>query len=262
MNRLWKWLRLSGLIGIIAAAGTLSLPAVQELKFPLLKIGTDSLTNATVTTRNKDYIFILHSGGMANYKVAALSEEALEMLGYNATVKPKAQTNAVTAWAQGTISNLQTEQVKALEQSVKSRLPSTATLVKLGPMILCAIAAGLLLSYAFFCYCSMLICRNAGTEPGVLVWIPVLQMLPMVRAAGMAPVWVVAFFIPLLNLVAQVVWSFKIAKACGKNAGVGILLLLPLTNILAFIYLAFSRSAQPSKGAERRSSPIMALETA
>jgi hypothetical protein len=29
-------------------------------KFPLLKIGTQTLTNATVTTRNKDYVFILH----------------------------------------------------------------------------------------------------------------------------------------------------------------------------------------------------------
>ena len=262
MNRLWKRLKLSGLIGIIAAAGTLTLPAVQELKFPLLKIGTDTLTNATVTTRNKDYVFILHSGGMANYKVAALSAEALETLGYNAVVKPKAQTNAVTAWAKGTISNLQNERVKALEESLKARLPATSTLVKVDPVILCAIAACMLLSYAFFCYCSLLICKKVGMEPGVLVWIPVLQLVPLVRAAGMAPVWVVAFLIPLLNLVAQVVWSFKISKARGKNAGLAVLLMLPVTNILAFIYLAFSSSAQPTKMEQRRSAPIMALETA
>jgi ABC-type uncharacterized transport system permease subunit len=78
----------------------------------------------------------------------------------------------------------------------------------------------------------------------------------------MAPVWVLAFLIPLLNLVAQVVWSFKIAKARGKNAGWAILLLLPVTNILAFLYLAFSSGGQSSKTEQRRSAPIMTLETA
>jgi hypothetical protein len=262
MNRLWKRLKLSGLIGFVAAVGALTVSAAEELKFPLLKIGTESLTNATVTTRNKDYVFILHSGGMANFKVASLSEESLETLGYKELVKPKAQTNAVVTWAKGTVANLETEQVKALEASLTPYLPTPEKIVKLGPAILAAVAAGFLLSYLFFSYCALLICKKAGTEPGVLVWIPVLQMVPLVKAAGMAPVWVLAFMIPLLNLVAHVVWSFKIAKARGKNAGVAILLLLPLTNILAFIYLAFSESASSSKGEERRAAPIMALEAA
>jgi hypothetical protein len=262
MNRLWKRLKLSGLIGMMATAGALAGPMEQELKFPLLKIGTQTLTNATVTTRNKEYIFVLHSGGMTNFKVANLDDETLETLGLNAMIKPKAQTNTVATWAKGTISNMQTERVMALEESVKSRLPTTATISKLDPIFFLAIGACLLLSYFFFCYCSMLICRKAGTEPGVLVWIPILQMIPLIRAAGMGPLWVLAFIIPLLNLVAQVVWSFKIAKARGKNAVWAILLLLPVTNILAFIYLAFSDGGQSSKPEQRRSAPLMTLETA
>jgi len=247
---------------MLATAGILTVAGEQELKFPLLKIGTQTLTNATVTTRNKDYVFIVHSSGMSNFKVAKLDDETLETLGLNAMVKPKPQTNAVAAWAKGTISNLQTERVMALEESVKSRLPTTATITKLDPIIFLAIGVCLLLSYFFFCYCSMLICRKAGTEPGVLVWIPILQMVPLVRAAGMGPLWVLAFIIPLLNLVAQVVWSFKIAKARGKNAGWAILLLLPVTNILAFIYLAFSAGGHSPKNEQRRSAPMMTLETA
>ncbi len=262
MNRLWKRLKLSGLIGIIAAAAGLALPAAEEMKFPLLKIGTQNLTNATVTTRNKDYVFILHAGGMANFKVATLSEEALETLGYTAVTKPKTPTNSVAAWAQGTVANLQTEQVKALQALLISQLPTLPKLQKLGPAILCGVAVGLLGSYLFFSYCTMLICRKAGTDPGVLVWIPVLQLVPMVRAAGMAPVWVLAFFIPLLNLIAHVVWSFKIAKARGKNALVAILLLLPFTNIFAFIYLAFSEAPEPSSKGEKRTVEVMTLETA
>jgi hypothetical protein len=219
------------------------------------------LTNATVTTRNKNYVFILHSGGMGNYKIATLSEEELQTLGCLAATKPRTETNSATAWAKGTLANLQTGRVKELEESVKSRLPSASTLVELNPLTLCAIGACLLLFYAFFCYCSMLICQKAGTEPGALVWIPVLQIVPLVRAAGMAPVWVLAFIIPVLNLVAQVVWSFKIASARGKGVGVAILLLLPLANLLAFMYLAFSENPRPSQ-TEKPESRIMTLETA
>ena len=262
MNRLWKRLKLNGLTGIIAAAGALALPAAEELKFPLLKIGTQNFTNATVTTRNKDYVFILHAGGMANFKVATLSGEALETLGYTAMTKSKTPTNSVATWAKGTVANLQTDQVKALRASLLSQLPTLPKFQKLGPAILCGVATVFLCSYFFFAYCSMLICRKAGTDPGVLVWIPVLQLVPMVRAAGMAPVWVLAFIIPLLNLIAHVVWSFKIAKARGKNALVAILLLLPLTNILAFIYLAFSEAAEPSPNGQKRAVEIMTLETA
>jgi hypothetical protein len=74
-------------------------------------------------------------------------------------------------------------------------------------------------------------------------------------------VWVVAFIIPVLNLVAQVVWSFKIVKARGKGAVVAILLVLPLTNLLAFMYLAFSEDSRPSR-IEKAESRIMTLETA
>ena len=48
---------------------------------------------------------------------------------------------------------------------------------------------------------------------------------------------------PVLNLVPQILWSLKIAKARGKSVWVGVLLLLPVTNLFAFLYLAFSNGA-------------------
>jgi hypothetical protein len=72
------------------------------------------------------------------------------------------------------------------------------------------------------------------------VWIPVLQMIPLVRAARMPMFWFVIFLIPGLNLLAHIVWSIRIAQVCGKSAVVAVLLILPVTNILALLYLAFS----------------------
>ena len=86
-----------------------------------------------------------------------------------------------------------------------------------------------------------------------------LQLIPLLRAAGMSPGWVLAFLVPVLNIVAQIVWSFSITKARGKSAGVGLLLLLPITSLFAYIYLAFSSGA-PKK--EERVVEIMTLECA
>jgi hypothetical protein len=261
MDRVWMRLRLGALVAAALLVGEVGLRAEQELTFPLLQIGTEYLTNATVTTRNKDYVFILHSRGMASYKVAGLPEEALGKLGFTAATQPKVQTNAVAAWAKGTIANLQTENVKKIEDEIKSRLPIPGEFPKLSVPILCSIAGILLTLHVFFSYCAMLICTKAGTEPGAIVWIPILQLVPLVRAAGMAPVWVLAFLIPVINLIAQVVWSFKISQARGKGAVVAILLLLPLTNIMAFLYLAFSKTAKAAEP-EKRGPQIMTLETA
>jgi hypothetical protein len=53
-------------------------------------------------------------------------------------------------------------------------------------------------------------------------------------------------------------WCFKIAKARNKGIGVGILLLLPLLNILAFCYLAFADAA-PVKEAKKQGSRVLVL---
>ena len=62
----------------------------------------------------------------------------------------------------------------------------------------------------------------------------------MLRAAGMSGWWFLAYFVPLLNLVPLILWPLKIAKARGKSVWVGVLLLLPVINLFAFLYLAFS----------------------
>jgi hypothetical protein len=132
------------------------------------------------------------------------------------------------------------------------------------PWMVAAFLGFVLFCYWFFCYCAMLICKKTGNEPGVMVWLPVLQIFPLLKAAGMSPLWFVGFLLPVFNIVAQIIWSFKIANARGKGVLTGIFLLLPLTNLFAFLYLAFSAGSDDGKPARRSEGrpTLMTLEAA
>ena len=122
------------------------------------------------------------------------------------------------------------------------------------------LAGAMLLIYLFHCYCFMLICQKAGHPPGPLVWIPVVQFLPLLRAAGMSAWWFLAHLLPLLNLVTFVLWSVNIAKARGKSGWVAFFLILPFTSFFAFLYLAFSTG---TAAAEEDAEPeVMSLQAA
>jgi hypothetical protein len=73
--------------------------------------------------------------------------------------------------------------------------------------------------------------------------------------------WFLAYFVPVLNIVAQVLWCFNISKARGKSVWVGVLLLLPVTGLFAFLYLAFS-NVVPADEDEEPEPKIMTLQAA
>lgn len=63
--------------------------------------------------------------------------------------------------------------------------------------------------------------------------------------------WILSNFIPPLFLIAYIIWSFKIVQARAKHVFFGVLLLLPVTNILAFFYLALSSCGNEDELASR-----------
>ena len=94
--------------------------------------------------------------------------------------------------------------------------------------------------YVFVCFCLKLICEKAGHPPGVLIWIPIVQLVPLLTVAKL-PLWlIILFLIPLVNLVVAIVMWVKICQARGKPGWMAILLLVPLVNIVFIPYLAFS----------------------
>jgi hypothetical protein len=240
-----------------------------EESFDVIQIGTRAYTNVTVTTKAKNYIFIVHAAGMASLKVAELPPDVRKRLGYADPSAPKVATNNAAVWFKKVIAKLDVPRIKDFRNQIEQNwrdqsTPKLAAMGLIGPKLnWTALAIVLLLYvslYLFFSYCCKLICRKAGHPPGFLVWLPLLKFLPMLRAAGMSRWWLVAYFVPLLNLVPLILWPFKIAKARGKSVLTGVLLLLPVTNLFAFLYLAFSDSA--SDGDDEGPAPkVMSLQT-
>lgn len=239
--------------------------AVDE-KFDVLQIGTQTYRNVTVTTKAKNYIFILHSAGMTSVKTAELPDELKQQLGYAVAGASKGSTNSAATWAKREMAKISGPQLKELGKQMdqKWRGDSPAKLSAMGlsgGKLLFVVLGMALLIYLFHCYCCMLICLKTGNPPGVLIWLPVLQLLPLIRAAGMSAWWFLGFCLPIVNIVAQVMWSFNIAKARGKSVWVGVLLLLPFTSLFAFLYLAFSDGNSTAKEDEPEPK-IMTLQAA
>jgi len=64
--------------------------------------------------------------------------------------------------------------------------------------------------------------------------------------------WFVALLLPVISLVATILWCVKICQARGKSSWLGLLLLLPVTNIFTFLYLAFADGASEKEDAPGR----------
>jgi hypothetical protein len=239
--------------------------AVEE-KFDVLQVGTQTYSNVTVTTKAKSYVFILHSQGMTSLRPAALPPEVQEQLGYAPGGGPKPATNTASAWAKREIAKINVPKVEDLQQQINEKInskppPALAAIGLIGPRLIVAVLGVFLLFYLFGCYCWMLICRKTGNPGGILVWLPGLQIFPVLRAAGMSAWWVLAYFVPVLNVIAYVLLCFNIAKARGKSAWVGLFLLLPITSLFAFLYLAFSNGGRTEED-EEPETRIMTLEAA
>jgi hypothetical protein len=253
------------LIGAVLAAWLIPLSGMagaSEDRFDRLQVGTQVYTNVTVTTKAKKHIFIFHTGGISSIKTVELPLAAQRQLGFSSAEPPKPATNTSAAWVKREFAKINVPQFSQLNQKLGWK-PSWELFAKnlLASKIVFVVLGIMLLVYLFHCYCCLLICQKTGNPPGPLVWLPVLQLLPLLRAAGMSNWWFLAYCVPVLNIVAQVLWSFNIAKARGKSAWVGLMLVLPGTNLFAFLYLAFSNGA-PAEEEEESEPKIMTLEAA
>ena len=226
------------LLGLLSIAPLLA----ADIELAVLRSGTDVFTNVTVYGQTATDLFIKHSRGFGNVKISSLDSATLRLLKPEAAGGSNEIRGVVSGKAAATMATLKAK----LESSSSRKIPSEAELraliarVQPSPQQLLGAAAGTLILYFIFCAGLKLICVNAGTKPGLMIWLPVLQMFPLLRAAKMSAGWFVLFLIPLVGVVAHIVWCIKITKACGKSKLVALLLILPVTNLLAFLYLALS----------------------
>ena len=215
--------------------------AVDET-FALVETKTAVYSNVTVTTKSEGYIVIQHAMGLASLNVSELPPEVLQALGYGAGAAPKNGGFTITAKARALVAAIPTEKIK---QTWSRHAPAGTPPLTLNPTIIYAALGVFAALYLLFCFCGSLICQKAGKPAGLLICLPVLQYIPLLRAANMSPLWLLAMFVPVLNLVAHFLWSFRIAGVRGQGFFTAILLFLP-TFPLAFMYLAFAGGSPPS----------------
>lgn len=245
---------------------TLGTPVGGKDKFDVLQAGTETYQNVTVTSKGTNYIFITHSKGMGTVKLASLTPELRAELGYAPPPVPKTQQalQALKSVEVPKLSEDQAERVDAeLARVFGGRVPPVQDLrEEVKPWMVFAGFGAVAALYLFFCFCAHLICKKAGHPPGLLVWIPILQIFPLLKAANMSGWWFLGWILPLIGLVVQIVWCFKIVQARGKSTLVAILMLLPITNLFAFLFLAFSSGVTPSRGGRQPGRTPLSLETA
>lgn len=222
--------------------------------FEVIQTKTALYSNVTVTTKSKDYIVIQHANGLTSLRVAELPPEVHEALGFGPVKGSKDGSFGATAKAKAMVNAIPSKQI---EQVWSKHAPAGSPSLKIETLdskIIFSILGVFAALYLFFCYCASLICNKAGRPGGVLVWLPILQFIPLFRAARMSPLWLLAMFIPLLNIVAHIMWSFRIAGVRGQGLFTAIFLILP-TYPLAFMYLAFAGGASDGQSDGLNSAP-------
>lgn len=93
----------------------------------------------------------------------------------------------------------------------------------------------LLFSLAFYVIHSWLLMRlgnRMGYENSWFAWIPILNVWMMTQLAGRDIVFfLLALFVPCVNIVIMIIMFMDIAEKCGKERNLGILIIIPIANI-------------------------------
>ncbi len=252
MRTFWPVLRVGMALTIMVFNMMVTLPLqaakTEPVKFDLLKVGTRTYTNVTVTFTGKNSVFLIHSGGMETVALTNLQANVLVQLGYGDP--GSAGTNTVMGWVKGhvpvmAVTNLDTFR-KYLPAELDRRLPTTLDYDRLlEPKVLTFMVLFFLMFHLVFSFAASRICRVALGFESDLIWIPVAQFVPLFKAAGMSPWWGVGLLVPVFNVVPMVLWCFRIAKILGKSPVFGVLLLIPPVNVFVMLHLAFRGLSEP-----------------
>jgi hypothetical protein len=196
---------------------------------------------------------------MENVQVSDLPADVLKKLGYTVNENSQAKVSLAPTRVMARSPDAGASTLKSGGMSAKRPV----WLTKLASQMVLVVLTVCLAIWLFYCFCLMLICKKAGSEPGLLIWVPYLQIIPMVRAAGMESSWLWLFYAPwvggfflrlpgngtphspitvlavgvtclLVQFIAWVVWCFRIVKAREKSPLVALLLLSPIACIIAF----------------------------
>ena len=241
------WLSLGAGVIALCAQGQERVSYASGFRLDSLNTPSQTFSNVLVYSRDPQNIFFEHARGLGSARVAELDHETLHHLGFAVDEVPNSTRGS--RWA-------------ILQPS--SWLPTRADLTPLGVASLAVVLILLVGLYLYSSFLLWLICVKVGAEPGISVWLPVVQILPMLRAAKMSvlgPVMILLLLIGSIFLRPHVgthswvlvlisgtacfacflAWSIKICRVRNKNPLLAALLAVPGVNFFALLYLAGSK---------------------
>jgi len=105
----------------------------------------------------------------------------------------------------------------------------------LGPNLLWQLAL-----YAWSALCLHVIASRTYTPDAWLAWIPVFNLYLMCKVARRPGWWFLLFFVPLVNIFIFILIWMDIAEARRQPLWVGVLMVLPVANLVTIGILAFA----------------------
>jgi hypothetical protein len=98
-----------------------------------------------------------------------------------------------------------------------------------------------IVGYLYISVCIFAIAGKTGTDNAWFAFVPILNLILLIRIADKPIWWILLLFIPLVNIVIGVILWMAVAEARGKPSWMGLLMIIPGVNLILMGYLAFSR---------------------
>jgi len=138
---------------------------------------------------------------------------------------------------------------QALQNAAAQQMPPEAAvglMAVMGGFFVFFVILGIAV-YVYYALCLMKIAQKTKTDNAWFAWIPILNFILMIKVAKRPLWWALSLllaFIPFANLlliVVMVIIWMDIAKAVNKPNWWGILIIVPIANLVVPGYLAFSK---------------------
>ncbi len=101
--------------------------------------------------------------------------------------------------------------------------------------------------YIYFALTLMVTAKKVGLKNGWFAWIPILQIVLLFQTAGLSPWLFLLTFVPFVNVIVLVYAYMKIAERRGFESWLGILIILPIAQLIVPGYLAWGEAPKKEK---------------
>jgi hypothetical protein len=131
----------------------------------------------------------------------------------------------------------------------------------LGLFIFLIIILAVLIPYVYFALCFIGMAKKTGSSPSWFAWVPILNLILLVRISGMSSWLTLLILVPVVNIIFfGVVW-WKTAKRTGFSGGLGLLMFVPIAQLIMPGIFAWKKSV-PNSGNDSSSSKMVSKSVA